>query len=167
MGIAETSFEEAKQEFTSFLAQNGLDQPILWVFTEDVYSVKSDIYSKDFWLKLPLPAENEEFARRHFEFGKEQGFGICLTAFASCDDGLCCSFIVPTDDLDAQYLQMGPEHMKYSFISRDMPVAQVVRSKVIWIILGTLRFCFQPGNFFDLTSRAELKSYAVEKKVQE
>ena len=156
-GIAETSFEQAKQEFTSFLVQNGLDQTILWVFTEDVYSWKTDKYSKEFWLKLPLPVDNEEFARRHFEFGKEQGFGICLTAFASCSDGLCCSFIVPADDLDAQYLLMGPEHIKYSFINRDMPVAKVIRSRFLWTVLGMFRRWFQPGNFFVyLKSKAEL-----------
>ena len=159
MGITETSFDEATEFFTNFLAQNGLTQPILWVFTEDVYSLKTDKYTKEFWLKLPLPADNEEFARRHFEFGKEQGFGICLTAFASCSQGLCCSFIVPTDDLDAQYLLMGPEHMKYSFTSRDMPVAKVVRSRFRWTILGMLRPWIKPGNFFVyLKSKAELTS---------
>jgi len=157
MGIAETSFDEAKEFFTNFLAENGLTQPILWVFTQDVYSFKTDKYTKKFWLKLPLPADNEEFARRHFEFGKRQGFGLALTAFASCAEGLCCSFIVPTDDEDAQYMLMGPEHLKYSFTSRDMPVAKVVRSSILWIFLDMLRPWIKSGNFFVyLKSKAEL-----------
>jgi len=102
MTLADTSFDEAKKAFADFLSQNGFDVPILWVFREDVLSRKTDRYEKDFWLKLPLPDENEELARSHFEFGKKQGFGLGLSAFASCPEGLCCSFVVPADDEDAQ-----------------------------------------------------------------
>lgn len=157
MTLGDTTFEDAKNNFIAFLADNALNKPILWVFTEDVYSRKAEKFEKDFWLKLPRPAENEEFARRHFEFGKRQGFGLALIAFASCDEGLCCSFIVPADDEDAQYMLMGPEHLKYSFVSRDMPIAKVVRSKLLWKLLGMLPFWFHSGNHFVyLKSKAEL-----------
>lgn len=115
MTLGDTTFEDAVRAFIAFLADNGMDKPILWVFTEDVYSRKTDKFETDFWLKLPLPADNEKFARRHFELGKRKGFGLALTAFASCDEGLCCSFVVPTDDEDAQYMLMGPEHLKLFF----------------------------------------------------
>lgn len=157
MTLAETAFEDAKSAFTAFLANNGLDTRILWVFNEDLYSRNTDLFKTDFWLKLPLPSANEDFARRHFEMGKKKGFGLALTAFASCDEGLCCSFIVPTDDEDAQYMLMGPEHLKYSYVDVDMPVAKVVRSKILWKLFGVLRFWSRPGNHFVyLASKATL-----------
>jgi hypothetical protein len=158
MTLQETSFEDAVLEFRKFLTDNGLTEPILWVFEEDIFSRRTDTFEKDFWLKIPLPEENEEFARRHFELGKHRGFGLGLSAFARCDEGLCCSFIVPTDDEDAQYMLLGPEHLKYSFVSRDMPVAKVVRSEWSWWAMGWLRRFFKPGcHFVYLASKGVLR----------
>lgn len=161
MTLADTSFEDAKKIFTVFLADNGMDARILWVFREDVYSRRTDKFETDFWLKLPLPSENEKLAKHHFEFGKRKGFGLALTAFASCDEGLCCSFVVPTDDEDAQYMLMGPQHLKYSFVSRDMPAAKVVCSKLLWKLFRFLPWWFQSGNHFVyLESKSELRAPA-------
>jgi hypothetical protein len=157
MTISEMTFEDAKREFREFLVKNGLDKPILWVFIEDVYSSRSDRYTTSFWLRLPTPAVNEECARRHFECGKAQGFGVALSAFASCADGLCCSFIVPDEEEDAAYMLMGPEYMRYSYTNSDMPTATVVRSKLIWTIIGLLRPWIKRGCFFTyLRSKKEL-----------
>lgn len=137
------------REFRDFLNANGLHRPILWVFEEDVYCRKSDEYRKDFLLKLPLPSENEQLARLHFELGKAKGFGLGLAAFASCDEGLCCSFLVPADELDAQYMLTGAQHLKYSFVVERMPVTTVVvRSGVVWKLIGMLNFLFRHGNHF-------------------
>ena len=158
MGIAETSFTEAKREFVEFLTANGLTEPILWVFEEDILSRITERFRKDFWLRLPLPQENETFAEMHFELGKRRGFGVALIAFARCDRGLCCSFIVPADDEDAQYMLMGPEHLKYSFISSEMPVAKVVHSGLLWRMMGSLPIIFRAGcHFVYLAKKADLK----------
>ncbi len=158
MNLHETNFDDAKNEFTAFLTANGIAKPILWVFKEDIFSRKTDTYRTDFWMKLPLPRENEKLAKSHFETGKQKGLGLGLTAFAACGEGLCCSFVVPADAEDGQYMLMSSEHMKYSFIDRDMPRARVVRSKILWKLFGLLPFLFRPGNHFVyLTSRAELR----------
>ena len=157
MTLADTGFEEAGKEFKTFLATNRMDTRILWVFKEDIYSRKTDTFRTDFWLKLPLPNRNSELAKFHFEIGKQRGFGLGLTAFASCEEGLCCSFVVPADTEDGQYMLMNPEHLKYSFISRDMPVAKVVHSNLLWRLFSLLPFLFSSGNHFVyLTSRADL-----------
>lgn len=157
MTLTKLNFEDAQKEFKAFLAANGLEKPILWTFREDIYSRKTDKFRTDFWLKLPLPKQNQEFAKFHFELGKEKGVGLGLTAYASCEEGLCCSFVVPEDAEDGQYLLMDPEHLKYSFISRDMPTAKVIRNKLLWKIFGMLPFLFNSGNHFVyLASRAEL-----------
>lgn len=159
MNLEETTFEDAQSGFTNFLKENELNGPILWVFKEDIYSRRTDRFEVDFWLRLPLSAENEKFAKRHFELGKLRGFGLGLTAFASCEEGLCCSFLVPTDDEDAQWMLMGPQHLKYSFVSVDMPVAKVVRSKFIWRLFGLFPRLFRAGNHFGyLKSKSEIAS---------
>jgi len=157
MTLSDTTFEEATNEFVAFLNANALTGPILWVFEEDTLSRKKDTYTANFWLKLPLPDENQKFAEKHFNLGKGRGFGLSLTAFACCDEGLCCSFAVPIDTEDAQYMLMGPEHLKYAFVSRDMPVAKVIRSGLFWRILGSFRRYFKPGcHFVYLAKKADL-----------
>jgi hypothetical protein len=159
MTLKETSFEDAKREFVAFLTDNGLAERILWVFKEDTLSLKTDTYQTGFWLKLPLPDDNEKFAEKYFELGKARGFGVGLVAFASCSEGLCCSFIVPTDQEDAEYFLMSPEHLKYSFVSRDMPVAKVFRNGLVWRILAWFPRFFKPGcHFVYLTTRTDLIS---------
>ena len=157
MNLADTSFEDAKESFRAFLADNGMRGPILWVFREDVFSRNINLYPREFWLKLPIPRANEEFAKSQFEVGKSRGFGMGLIAFARCDEGLCCSLVVPTDDEDAQYMMLGPEHLKMSYINVDMPTARVVRSRIKWRLFGLLPFWFRSEiDSVDLASRAEL-----------
>jgi hypothetical protein len=125
-----------------------MDQRILWVFKEDVYCRNSATFKTDFWLKLPIPQANESIARSHFELAKAKNLGLALTAFATCEDGLCCSFVVPVDREDAQMLQMNPEYLRYSFVTVNMPVAKVVRSRLLWSFLGMLPWLYRPGNHF-------------------
>src|SRR5687768_15635794 len=158
MKLSETSFEDAKESFIAFLSENGFDLPLLWTFKEDVYSRNNDRYERDFWLKIPLPDSNEELAKRHFEFGKSKGFGVALTAYAICEEGLCCSFVLPDDDEDAQYMLMGPESLKMSFVSRDMPTAKVIRNQIGWKLFGLFPFLFRTGNHFVyLASKADFR----------
>lgn len=158
MNLQETTFEGAVVAFRTFLSDNGLDEPILWVFQEDTLSREQKTLTYDFWLKLPLPEENESFARMHFELGKRRGFGLGLAAFAQCDEGVCCGFVVPTDEEDAQYMFMGPEHLKFSFITSDMPVAKVVRNDMRWRMLKSFAMHSKPGCFFVyLASKADLQ----------
>ena len=157
MTLLEMDFQKAVTEFTEFLGENGLSGPLLWAFREDVISQKSGVYKAAFLVRLPLPNINNTLAERHFEIGKSKGLGMALTAYASCDEGLLCSFVVPVDQEDSEYLMLWPDQIRYSFV-QNMPTANVVRHSTKWGIL-TISPWYKNGNHFVyLESKENLSS---------
>lgn len=146
MIIAETSFTQATQEFERFLADNNLPTEILWVFLEDSFSRNTDLHETHFWLKLPLPEENEKFAETHYKIGQQKNLGICISAFALCEDKVCCSLVIPKDKEDSEILFMSPKYLKFS-ITEDLPKAQPVKNPFQWKLFNFLPFMYKMGCF--------------------
>jgi hypothetical protein len=146
MTLETLNFKDAVAEFSAFLAENGLTQPLLWAFQEDVVSEKTNTFKTLFWVRLPLPGDSEQRAERHFELGKSKGLGMALAAYAVCDDGLLCSFVVPADSVDSEYLMIRPDQIKYSFV-KVMPSAAVVRNSFRWTLF-TVDPRYKKGNHF-------------------
>lgn len=161
MIIVETSFPQAVEKFKIFLAENNLPTEILWVFCEDTFSRKTEFYEADFWLKLPLPEENEKLTEKYYKIGQTRNFGVCLSAFALCEKKICCSLVIPKDKKDSEYLFMSPESLKFSFV-KHMPTARVVRSSLMWKIFNLLPFRYRKGNFLVyLQSKDELRFRSI------
>lgn len=157
MSIAETSFEQAVKEFKEFLAANKLPTDILWIFTEDVFSRNVNYFGKDLWVKLPLSDENEKLAEKHYKMGQKKNLGICLTAFALCEDKICCHLMIPKNDLDSQYMLMSKKYIKFSF-TIDMPVAKAVRDSFRWKLFKLLPFKYKQGNYSEhMQSKRDLQ----------
>lgn len=146
MIIAETSFDQAVHGFKRFLAENHLPTEILWVFIEDTFQRNNEFYETDFWLKLPLPEENEEFAKKHYKIGQQENLGVCISAFALCEDKVCCSLVIPKDKEDSEFLFMSPKYLKFT-ITKDLPKAQPVRSHLQWKLFSLLPFKYKSGCF--------------------
>ncbi len=154
--VAETTFAEAVTDFRSFLDELGELEPIIWTFVEDVLSRKTDRYKTKFWIKLPVPEENEKFARDIFKVAQEHNLGMALTAYARCNDGLCCTIMMPKDEEDAQHSMMSPVGIRFSLVN-EMPVATDVTSRFRWWLMGLLVFRYSRGNFLVyLKSKSEL-----------
>ena len=128
------------------MANNDLPTEILWLFQEDVFSRNTEFYETDFWIKLPIPYENEKLAEIQYKIGRQKGLGLSISAFAICENKVCCSFIIPKDQEDSEYLFMSPEYLKFSFLT-EMPIAQVVNSSLRWTIFKLLPFKYKQGNF--------------------
>lgn len=120
------NFDEAKQFFQNFLSEQGFSSDLLWVFGEDVISLENR-----FLIKVPLPDENESFARDCFDIGRERDFGLGSTAFCLLDRKPCCYIQLPEDDLDAQYSLMGNLGVKYS-VRSDLINAEPFDSFLAW-----------------------------------
>ena len=146
MLILETSFSEAVEEFRKFLANNDLPTDICWVFRENVFSRNTEFYETDFWIKLPIPYENEKLAEIQYKIGQKKGLGLSISAFAICKNQVCCSLIIPKDQEDSEFLFMSPEYLKFSFLT-EMPIAQVVNNSLQWTIFKLLPFKYKQGNF--------------------
>ena len=157
MLIAETSFTQAEKEHKKFLAENNLPTEILWVFVEDTFSRNTELYETHFWVKLPLPDENKSLVERQYEIGRQKNLGICLSAFAICEDKICCALIIPKDKEDSELLLMSPEYLKFSCVT-EMPIAQAVKNPFRWNIFKFLPFKYKQGNFLVyLQSKKDLK----------
>jgi hypothetical protein len=146
MIISETSFAQAVNEFKEFLKENNLPTKILWIFTEDVFSRNIENHETDFWVKLPLSKENEKFAEKHYKIGQQKNLGICISAFALCENKVCCNLVIPRDLEDSEFLFMSPKYLKFSSVT-EMPIAQVVKSSFRWTIFKLLPFNYKQGNF--------------------
>lgn len=120
------SFDEANQVFQNFLSEQGLSSDLLWVFGEDIICLP-----KRFLIKVPIPAENESFAKVCYDIGRERDFGLCLHAFCLLDGRPCCYVQLPKDDLDAQYSLMGNHSVKYS-VRSDLINAEPIDSFFVW-----------------------------------
>lgn len=144
--VAETSFSEALAHFRSFLDEQGETEPIVWTFVEDVRSRKTNRYETDFWIKLPIPQENESLARDSFKVAQKRGLGMAITAFARCKDGLCCTIMMPKDEEDAQYSMMSPAGIRYILVN-ELTIATDVTSRISWWLMGLLFFRYRHGNY--------------------
>jgi hypothetical protein len=161
MIISETSFTQAVAGFKEFLKENNLPTEILWLFSEDVFSRNVKYYEKEFWVKPPLPEENETLAEIHYKIGQQKNLGIGLSAFALCEDKICCSFIIPKDEEDSEYLFMSPKYLKLSFVI-DMPTAIAVKNPFRWFLFKLFPFKFKQGIFLAyLESRRNLQFSGV------
>ena len=148
MIIAETSFAQAALKFKEFLAENNLPTKILWVFTEDTFSRNNGLYETHFWIKLPLPKENKKIAEKYYKDAQQKRLGICISAFALCENSVCCSLVIPKDEQDSEYLFLSPEFLKFTFL-KDLPKAQPVKSLIQWKLFNLLSFKFRKGCFMD------------------
>ena len=120
------NFDEAKQFFQNFLSEQGLSSDLLWVFGEDIICLPNR-----FLIKVPLPAENESFARACYDIGRERDLGLCLHVFCLLDRRPCCYVQLPEDELDAQYSLMGNLSVKLT-IRNDLINAEPIDSFLVW-----------------------------------
>ncbi len=147
MLISETSFSQALLEFKNFLEHNKLPTEIVYVLCEDTFSRKSKHFETDFWIRFPLPSNNESLAERHYKIGQEKALGIGICAFAICESKTCYGLVIPRDSEDSEFLFMSTKYLKFSFIE-DMPVAKPVRNYFHWKIFELMPFKYKKGNFF-------------------
>jgi hypothetical protein len=68
------NFDGALARFRAFLKQNNYPENVVWVMTEDILLTgKRFIY-----VRVPIPAENEERIRRMYDDGVTQGRGLIM-----------------------------------------------------------------------------------------
>ncbi len=127
--LAETSFDNALDGFREFLLSQKLPTDLIWIFCEDV------IFQDDHtFIKTPVFNENESFARDCYELGQKRNFGISLHAFCLFESQPCCYIYLPEDNLDAQYLRMSNQSLKYS-VKTNIKEAKTVSNILKWKML--------------------------------
>lgn len=117
-------FGEAAREFSAFLESQGAAPGLLWVFREDVCQRGRRVF-----VRVPVPAENEEIAGGLYERGVKRGLGVRLDALCLLGSRTCCYVWVPSDEEDASYAMLSG--LKLS-TPAEPEAARAVRSKLLW-----------------------------------
>ena len=157
MKIQETSFSQAKTGFQKILSENKLPTDILWLFREDIFSLKSKKFYRDFWLKIPSGIENEHIAEKLYKIGQQRNFGVCLSAFAISEDKVCCCVILPKDKEDSEFLFMSPDYLKFSIVE-DLPSPQIINKFLQWQVFNILSYKYRQGCYVDYLPSKNLQS---------
>jgi hypothetical protein len=139
--IANTSFDEALDNFREFLLSQGLSTNVIWMFCEDVIFQSDHIF-----VKTPVSIENELRAEDCYKLGQKRNFGIALQAFCLFESKICCYIYLPEDDIDAQYSLMSNEVLKYG-VRANLKDAEPTSSLLKWKVMKLLNPKLHFSNF--------------------
>lgn len=148
------SFAEAVARMEVFLRESGKPFKIEWVFYEDATG-----YKRKLWIRLPIPAANEDLARAMYENGAERGFGVQINAFRSSGDTSYCYVWSPADETDAEYALISG--LKLSWRDPLLPALEV-HSRFSWHIRNTInKLRGWPGDVSQLPKKKETHNKCV------
>lgn len=91
-------FHQAVELLVSFLATQGHQMSVIWVFREDLQMARSRVQ-----VRWPVSAENDSFAREAYERARTRGLGVELRGVCRLADSACCYVWAPRDDTEAEY----------------------------------------------------------------
>ena len=120
-------FDEALSQFLRFIQDTGFSTDLVWAFREDVTSC-----GRTCWVRAPIPAGNEELARRDYERGRRAGFGVTMAVFCRLEGRSVCYVWAPEDEIAAEYAMQGPLKIAVPVQPTD---AISVRSGLVWLWL--------------------------------
>jgi hypothetical protein len=124
--IATTPFPAAQAHFQAFLAEQGADAELVWLFREDVLA-----RGRRLLVRWPVRAGNEQQAEAYYEIGRERGRGVSLEAFCRLPSGVGCYIYVPESELEVEYRLISKVHVKYS-VRTPLRPARPVASGLLW-----------------------------------
>jgi hypothetical protein len=94
-------FPRAVAQLQEFLGNEGSLHAPLWVFREDVASVRWRI-----WVRTPLPPANVDRAREFYEQARARGLGVVLGVLCLLQLEPCCYVCWPQDAQEAEYAML-------------------------------------------------------------
>lgn len=140
MKMIQETFPKAISDFKSFLFQNSVLGDLIWLFQEDVCLENNEVL-----INLSSVSHNDLFAERVYEFSQKRNLGIELNAFCQTDSKIGCSFVLPDNELDAEYKRLNSAHLKFSF-NEKLLQAKLVRFSTIDKLKMKLNFSSSSEN---------------------
>jgi len=126
---ATSSFEEECSRFRQFLSADGYPDQIIWVTPEDVLVAGV----RRFYVKLPVPAKNLEYARELFERATRQQSGVSFSTVCETRESTCCNVWVPGDDDERQRAMCSKTDLKLSVAAAgSRAVGKEIRNRFLW-----------------------------------
>lgn len=117
-------FDHAVNSLKAFLLEQGRSDDLRWIFKEDL-----TWHDGKFFLRSPVPEENQSFAGQLYERGSEQGLGVMLDVFCLAAGTPYCYVWVPSDERDAELALLAGLKISVPF---EPPIAQTISDKDEW-----------------------------------
>jgi hypothetical protein len=118
------AFNLAIDSLERFLKEQGQPQKALWIFREDI-----TWHDGKFFIKLPLPAENQSLVTQLYAYGCSQGLGVLINMLCVVDSQPCCHIWLPKNEREAELALLAG--LKFSSPSNP-PIAQAIFSSALW-----------------------------------
>ncbi len=117
-------FATAVDQLQKFIGNHGVLHRPVWVFREDVASVKWRI-----WVRSPLPLQNSARSEALYEVARTRGLGVALEVLCLLEFEPCCFVWWPRDAEEASYAMLSG--LKLS-IPHPLLAADPVGNAVVW-----------------------------------
>lgn len=117
-------FARAAEMLQEFIGNQGIVRQPVWVFREDVASVKWRI-----WVRTPLPDQNTTRAEEFYEQARTRGLGVVLEVLCLLDLEPCCYVLWPRDAEEASNAMLSGLKLK---IPHPLLAADSAKAAVVW-----------------------------------
>lgn len=122
------NFEDALESFQDFLAKNGHPSEVFWVFRDDLWKRRNDVF-----VNCNSASQNLTLVNKIFNEGRERGL-VNLLAIASAGEQIVATIWFPK--FPDEQVQGWNRGMKFS-IAQPLPRAKIVGS-LRWFLLRYL-----------------------------
>ena len=126
-------FEDAVTRFRDFLGSQGYPTQIVWITPGDVLLTGRRLV----YLRVLDPEQNLSLARKEYEEGIADDFGVTLSSFCDCGKSSYCYVWHPHDKDEAQRALMPADSgLKLSATIRSpQPIARQISNRILWWLL--------------------------------
>ena len=125
MYSAPSSLNQAREQFSMFLVQNGYPERVTLVGPKDLIWTR-----KRLWVKEPGTFD----AEKSYSSGIDRGLGVCLHAFGVTRDSTIANIFIPKDEDERQRSLMGRGQLKLSAAINKMHTCRIKSTLAWWLM---------------------------------
>ena len=126
-------FDSAVAQFRAFLKRNNYSENVVWVMPEDIL-----LTGKRFlYVRVPIPAENEERIHRMYEDGVAQKRGLVMGSVCMMNQSTYCYLWFPKSaDEIPQGVWPTNGDLKLSAMKKSSsPAGRPINQQILWMLL--------------------------------
>jgi len=127
MHSAPSSLNQALEQFSTFLLQNGYPERVTFVGPGDLIWTR-----KRLWVR---PPETFDAAEKSYSSGIDRGLGVCLHAFGVTPDLTIATIFIPIDQDEGQRSLMGMGQLKLSAALNKMQT-DCITNNLTWRLMS-------------------------------
>jgi hypothetical protein len=125
-------FDGAQARFRAFLKQNNYSENVVWVMPEDILLTGK----RFFYVRVPLPAENEKRIRRAYDDGVTHGRGLVMGTVCRMNQSTYCYLWFPKSAEEIPQGIWPTNGLKMSASEKSSSRAgRPISHRLLWVVL--------------------------------